>query len=339
MAVIGIHPEVTGKPGRISYWFIAGSLVLMGWLHLATPVLAILFSYLALTKLNFLKRRGKWAAVVLFLFLVALLLYGLGYVINQAVRTLPDIADQAIPSFIQWARQHQIEPPFTDYDSLKDWATETVKSEVSYVGSVARLARGATAQFVFLVIGIVVAISIFLNPRLELNREVGTPARNFYSACCDEIAQRFAILYRSFAIVMGAQIVISAINTVFTTIFVLAAGFPHATVVIGLTFLCGLLPVIGNLISNTIIVGIGFTLSPGKALLALCFLVFIHKLEYFLNGKIIGGRIQNPLWLTLLGLIVGERLMGVSGMILAPVILNYIKVEASGLSFGEPVKG
>jgi predicted PurR-regulated permease PerM len=59
------------------------------------------------------------------------------------------------------------------------------------------------------------------------------------------------------------------------------------------------------------------------------FLVAIHKLEYFLNSRIIGRRIRNPLWLTLLALVLGERLMGIPGMILAPVVLNYIRVEAS----------
>ena len=104
---------------------------------------------------------------------------------------------------------------------------------------------------------------------------------------------------------------------------------PHLTVVIGLTFLFGLVPIIGNLVSNTIIVGIALTVSPTTALLALVFLVLIHKLEYFLNSKIIGRRILNPLWLTLLALILGERLMGLPGMVLAPVILHYVKVEAS----------
>jgi predicted PurR-regulated permease PerM len=31
----------------------------------------------------------------------------------------------------------------------------------------------------------------------------------------------------------------------------------------------------------------------------------------------------------LLALIIGERLLGIPGLILAPVILNYIKLEAS----------
>jgi predicted PurR-regulated permease PerM len=98
---------------------------------------------------------------------------------------------------------------------------------------------------------------------------------------------------------------------------------------IGVTFLCGLFPIIGNLISNTVIIGVAFTVSPKTALAALIFLVVIHKLEYFLNSKIIGDRIKNPVWLTLLGLLIGERLLGIPGMILAPVLLNFIKVEAS----------
>ena len=63
------------------------------------------------------------------------------------------------------------------------------------------------------------------------------------------------------------------------------------------------------------------------AISALLFLVLIHKLEYFLNSKIIGDRIRNPIWLTLVALIIGERLMGIPGLILAPVVLNYLRVE------------
>ena len=268
-------------------------------------------------------------AIALFLLLMAASLYGLGYTIDQTIRTLPDVADQAIPSIIQWAKLHQIEPPFSDYDSLKDWATDTVKGQIHYLASVAKFARGATTQFAFVIIGLVVAISMFLNHQLELGRNPRQEATNFYSLCCDLIALRFATLYQSFATVMGAQIIISAINTVLTAVFVFAVSLPHASVIIGLTFLFGLIPIIGNLISNSIIVAIAFTVSPGTALLALAFLVVIHKLEYFLNGKIVGHRIRNPLWLTLLALVLGEKLMGLPGMVLAPVLLYYVKLEAS----------
>jgi predicted PurR-regulated permease PerM len=67
--------------------------------------------------------------------------------------------------------------------------------------------------------------------------------------------------------------------------------------------------------------------SPKLAISALVFLVLIHKMEYFLNSKIIGDRIRNPVWLTLIALIIGEELMGFPGLILAPVVLNYLRVE------------
>lgn len=329
MAIAEFIPRTEGKPARFSYLFMIGTLILLGVLHLATPLLVALFAYLALTKLHFQGRVNRWLTVLLFVVLVSGIAYSLGHFVNQTVRALPVIADKAIPSVIQLAREYQIELPFTDYDSLKDLAFETVKHQVNYLGRAARFARGATAQFIFVIVGCVVAISLFINPRLELNPEKYVVRDNLYSLCCDQIAHRFASFYQSFATVIGAQIVISAINTTFTAIFVLAVGLPYAVVVVGVTFLCGLIPVIGNLISNTVIVSIGFTVSPKMALSALVFLVVIHKLEYFLNSKIIGDRIRNPLWLTLLALVLGEKLMGIPGMILAPVVLNYIRMEAS----------
>ena len=150
---------------------------------------------------------------------------------------------------------------------------------------------------------------------------------NLYSICCDEISTRFRDFYRSFATVIGAQITISLINTILTAIFVVAVRLPHAPLIIAITFLCGLVPIVGNLVSNTIIVFLALTVSLKLGIGALVFLVGIHKLEYFLNSKIIGDRIRNPVWLTLIALIIGERLMGIPGLILAPVVLNYLRVE------------
>ena len=135
--------------------------------------------------------------------------------------------------------------------------------------------------------------------------------------------------------VIGAQLIISTINTTLTSIFVVWTHLPYGAFVIILTFLCGLLPIIGNLISNTVVLGIAFTRSPQFALIALAYLVAIHKLEYFLNSKIIGNRIKTPIWLTLIGLILGERLMGIPGMIFAPVVLYYAKGEMSRLPVSE----
>jgi predicted PurR-regulated permease PerM len=322
-------PHCMTKAARISYWFIVITILLVGWLRLATPLLAVLFSYLLLSKLQFGSHR-KWVPVALFSVIFLGIAYGLGQFAKQTFHALPEIVENTIPTVIAWAEQQEIELPFTDYHSLKAMAMDTVKE--TKITHFANFAKVATTQFAFLIIGCVVAVSIFLNAQVVLDRASHPVKDNLYAVCADEIAQRFRNLYRCFVTVMGAQIIISAINTALTSIFIFSVGLPHAAVVVGVTFFCGLLPVIGNLISNTVIVGISFTISPKMALIALTFLVVIHKLEYFLNSKIIGDRIKNPVWLTLLGLILGEKLMGIPGMILAPVILNYLKVEASQIS-------
>ena len=132
---------------------------------------------------------------------------------------------------------------------------------------------------------------------------------------------------------------ISAINTSSDRDFrSRRSGFPTRPV-IGLTFFCGLFPIVGNVVSNTVIVFIGFLVSAKIAFIALIFLIVIHKLEYFLNSKIVGARIRNPIWLTLIGLIIGEKLMGVPGMILSPVILNYLRVEMSKIEVRSAAAG
>jgi len=314
------------KPIRISYWFIAATFLLVGLLHLGTPLLAALFSFFLLEKLHFV--RSKWLAIGLFALILLAGSVALARFTAQAVVALPAVADKAIPSIIDYADKNGVELPFTDWASLKEVALESAKGKFQYVG---RFATGATREVVFLLIGIVVAASLFLNNAVDLDRAKHRIRNNLYSLTAEAIVERFRNFYRCFTTVMGAQIVISAINTGLTAIFVLVSRLPNSAVVIGITFLCGMLPVVGNLISNTIIVAIAFTVSPKMALVALGFLVVVHKLEYFLNSKIIGDRIRNPVWLTLLGLILGEKLMGIPGMILAPVLLNYVKVEASAI--------
>jgi predicted PurR-regulated permease PerM len=312
------------KPARISYVIMAVLLVLIAWLHLATLLLTSLFGYFALRLFSF--GRSKILGVAVYVVAVAAISYGLYYFSRQAYKTLPEIAETTIPAVVGYAEKQGIELPFTDYASARTVALNEVKEKFTNVG---RYARVAVFQIAMLIIGLVVAVSLFINARWEVEGDPDAVKDSLYSTVVRELVVRFQTFYASFAKVTGAQITISAINTVLTAVFLFWNGYRYAMVIIVLTFLCGLLPIIGNLMSNTLIIGVGFTLSPRMAFIALIFLVVIHKLEYFLNSKIIGDRIKNPMWLTLLGLVLGEKLMGIPGMILAPVVLHYIKVEAS----------
>jgi predicted PurR-regulated permease PerM len=299
-------------------------LVLIGWLHLGTLALTALFGYFALRLFSL--GRSKILGVAIYIVAVVTIGAGMVYFSRQAYITLPEIADTTIPAVVGFAEKKGVELPFSDYESLKTVAMSEAQEGIAGVG---RYARAATFQFVLLLAGLVVAASLFLSASWGAENDPQTSRDSLYATTVRELVLRFTTFYQSFARVIGAQIVISTINTGLTAVFLLWAGYKFVAVLIVLTFLCGLLPIIGNLISNTLIVGVGFTISPKTALIALVFLVVIHKLEYFLNSKIIGDRIKSPMWLTLVGLVLGEKLMGIPGMILAPVVLHYIKVEAS----------
>jgi predicted PurR-regulated permease PerM len=322
---------------RVSYGVLAFTIVLAGFLHLGAPLLVVLFSYFALRQLYYLTKR-KWLALVLFLVVGTGIAAAAVHFTRAAIIALPDVAETSIPSASAWAQRRQIELPFTDFESLRTVVIDALKEEAHYLQDVAQFARRTGAALVFSILGIVAAVSLFLKTGLDPYRGTHAVKNNLYSISCDEVSTRFRDFYRSFATVMGAQITISLINTALTGLFVAVVRMPHAPLLIAITFLCGLVPIIGNLVSNTIIVFVALTVSLKLAIGALVFLVLIHKLEYFLNSKIIGSRIRNPVWLTLIALIIGERLMGIPGLILAPVVLNYLRVEMLKVEVPTPAK-
>lgn len=79
---------------------------------------------------------------------------------------------------------------------------------------------------------------------------------------------------------------------------------------IAVTFFLGLIPILGNLMSNTVIVIVSLSVSPMVAVGSLAFLVIIHKLEYFVNARIIGSRIRARAWELLTAMLVMEAALG-----------------------------
>ena len=96
---------------------------------------------------------------------------------------------------------------------------------------------------------------------------------------------------------------------------------------IAITFVVGLIPVIGNLISNTMIVVVSLSHSLGVAIASLFYLVVIHKFEYSLNSRIVGGQIRANAWELLIAMLVMESAFGLAGIVAAPIYYAYIKAE------------
>ncbi len=147
------------------------------------------------------------------------------------------------------------------------------------------------------------------------------------------LATRADMFGEAFKRVVFAQIRISALNTCFTAIYLLVVlplmgvQLPLVKTMIAITFVVGLIPVLGNLISNTVIVIVSLSHTLSVAIGSLLFLVVIHKVEYFLNARIVGGQISAKAWEILIAMLAMESLFGLAGVVAAPIYYAYIKSE------------
>ncbi len=154
-----------------------------------------------------------------------------------------------------------------------------------------------------------------------------------YMPFAKALVKRVILFGDAFRNIVFAQVRISAINTVFTSIYLvvilplIGVDLPFTKTLIAITFIVGLLPVVGNLISNTVIIIVSMSHSLGIALGSLLFLVVIHKFEYFLNARIVGGQIRANAWELLIAMVVMEAAFGIVGVVAAPIYYAYIKSE------------
>jgi predicted PurR-regulated permease PerM len=202
---------------------------------------------------------------------------------------------------------------------LSNWLRE-------HSGEAKLLSQEAGHLIVHLLLGMIIGSMVALQD-VNSNKQ--------YRVFAAALHQRLAILAEMFQKVVFAQVRISLINTLFTGIF-LAIVLPLAGVhlpliksMIAITFFAGLIPVAGNIISNTVIVIVSLSHSPQMAAISLAYMVIIHKLEYFLNARIIGSQINAKAWELLTAILVMEALFGLAGVAAAPVFYAYIKKELS----------
>lgn len=230
--------------------------------------------------------------------------------VDLALQSLQHEIVQYIPSFI----------PYT-LTEIKDTFFTLLKENIT---TLKHTGTELMHNFATMIIGMVVGILVSLN---RLHHSQYQPV--FKHA----MLKRIQNLSISFKNVVFAQVKISAINTmlfmlyahVFLPIFDVQLPFSKTLTI--LTFIFGLIPIVGNLVTNTLITLAGLTVSVSVAAMSLGYLIFIHKLEYFINAKIIGTKIRAKSWEVLLAMLISESIFGFAGLIAAPIFYAYIKLE------------
>jgi predicted PurR-regulated permease PerM len=317
---------------NIAAWTIAGLLLLLTLLlHLLPALLAGLLVFELVHVIAPRLRLGKRGKVVAVAILATVIVAALSLALFGAVSFFRSDAGsltallQKMAEIIDGSRAH-----------LPDWSLEYVPADAEelrkaltawireHAGEVQLLGKEAGRVTAHIVIGMIIGGMVSL-------REA-RPSRNG-APLAHALGERAAFLGDAFRRIVFAQVRIAAINTAFTAIYLaavlpmLGVHLPFAKSLIMITFFAGLLPVIGNLISNTVIVVVSLSASLAVALGSLVFLIVIHKLEYFLNARIVGTQIRASAWELLLAMLLMESAFGLAGLVAAPIYYAYLKEE------------
>ncbi|HEX7814432.1 hypothetical protein [Dyella sp.] len=325
------HPVITVA----SYILVGLGMLLILLLHLMPALLAGLLVYELVQSLAPLLGRKipSDRARVLVVTLLGIIVVGLLMLaVLGAVSFLrneignPELLWQTqLMPLVEKARQ-QLPPSITGWlpDSVDDLRVMALELTRKHAASLQLLGKGAARALVHILIGLVLGAIVALS-RARPAHQVGPLAA--------ALGQRCHRLADAFHNIVFAQIKISLFNTAFTAVFLLvvlpAMGvhLPLAKTLVVLTFVVGLLPVIGNLISNTAITVAGLSVSLWVGVAALGFLILIHKLEYFLNARIVGTQIRARAWELLVAMLAMEAAFGLPGLIAAPIYYAYLKSE------------
>ena len=208
--------------------------------------------------------------------------------------------------------------------NIEEWqvaAAEWLRGNARYFSVIG---ADAVVMFIHLLVGMIIGGMVAMHPAMPSSRR---------APLAHAMSERVEYLGLAFRRIVFSQIRISGLNTILTGIFlafimpVMGYELPLVKTMIAVTFIVGLMPIIGNLISNTVIFLIALSVAPFAAVMALIYLIVIHKLEYFVNARIIGGQIRARAWEILLALLVMDAAFGIAGLVAAPIYYAYLKDE------------
>ncbi|HSB98122.1 MAG TPA: hypothetical protein VLC91_16800 [Spongiibacteraceae bacterium] len=313
--------------GAALFFFVCLKLELIVVMYAAMLVYALVMRLSAAPMLRGAhSSHSRWLAVVMVAIVVvsAILLSGSG--LHLLLRNGVDLHDlllqmgDILASARSWLPE-AIGARLPQQDDLLANAAALLRTHAAELGT---LGLGALKNIFYALIGILIGAMFAIGSATQaLN--LGPNSRR--------LLNQINNLEDAFWRVISAQVRISSLNTLLTAVYLLVVlpafgvQLPLTKTLIAVTFIAGLLPVVGNLISNTAITVISLSQSLSVAMGSLGFLIVIHKLEYFVNARFVGAQINARPQEILVIMLLMERLFGPAGVVAAPVFYAWLKVE------------
>jgi predicted PurR-regulated permease PerM len=140
-----------------------------------------------------------------------------------------------------------------------------------------------------------------------------------------EIAEE---IFDSIGKYLSGQVIIAVTNATFSFILLTIMGVRYAGILAFIALFITLIPVVGSVISTTLMVLVSLFTSPAAALVVGIVMIVYMQLEaYLLTPRIIGKAIKIPASLVLIGAVIGGTLLGLLGALVAsPVVASILLI-------------
>ena len=314
------------KPRR---FLVLGLLALFLWLSrsmMSTILFTFIFTFLIVRLVRAIQKVVPIRPVGVVVPLYILIILGLYSVVSKYV---PEIAKQSIALFT--TVQNFYNSSAFDHNEVMQWALR----QVNDLNLNEQLKLGVTAivQYATSVGGMVVNVlmalilSFFYTIELDSLNKFG---HNFLDSTFGWFFQDikyFADKFiNTFGIVIEAQILIAAVNTVITVITLIIMKMPNVPSLGVMVFLLSLIPVAGAIISVVPLALIAYTVGGWQDVVTIIvMIIIIHMLEaYVLNPKFMSSRTKLPIFFTFVVLIVAEHMWGTWGLIVGLPVFTFL---------------
>ncbi len=303
------------------FWGLITFLVIQS--HTSQMFLAMLFTVAVLHLSEFIAEKyltKDKSKKIISLILSASILSSVGYSLYLAFvfmgQDIGHLIEASQPAIKEALGEFGLEKNFQTISDLYTILIVFLKANIGFITFSAGL-------LLKVIIGIILGVVVHMSHIDQQNTS------NAWGSIVHTINSQCKVIYTSFRDIMSIQILISLMNT--TIIAAMALGLtyviygqvlPYWYVIIPLTAILSLIPVVGNIMINIILILATVQVSPTYVLVGLGLFLAIHKLELIVVGNKMNEKVNVPFIIVLFSMILGELLFhSMSGMMLGLIIM------------------
>ena len=309
-------------------------------LKIVTPfIYAFIIAYVLNPIMSFFEKRLKlkrmYSLMLTYIIIIGLIIVACLYFIPELVTSILDMATK-VPQFMAdlqvWLDNILKHDDIQSIKSYLNFDTGFIVSKgTTIIMNILESSVGSILSFTGTIINWVFGFIISIYVLADKERFIATIKKLTIFIFREKNGNRLISLVSNLNRMIGVYIGIKAIDSLIIGIIAFVGlsllGSPYVLVLSLVVGVTNMIPYFGPFIGMCVAFMINVFISPIKALLVLLFLFLLQQFDgWYLDPKLIGGKVGLSPFLIILAVTVGGGLYGILGMILAVPIMAVINI-------------